>query len=76
MILVQLGNHMSLLSNNPIIGKCSLCGGDVTINLQGNRFLFTCLRCGSVESDERQTIKMQERPQEYIGFHEKHELLK
>jgi hypothetical protein len=72
---MQHGNLMNKLSNNPIVGKCSICGGDVVINLQGGRFLFTCLRCASVGSDERQIIKMQERPQEYVGFDEKQDLL-
>jgi hypothetical protein len=64
---------MNQLSNNLIVGKCSICGGHVTINKQGSRFLFTCLGCGGVGSDERQTIKMQDRPQEYVGIYDKHQ---
>jgi hypothetical protein len=66
---------MNKLSTNPIVGRCSICGGDVTINLQGSRFLFTCLNCDSVGSDERQTIKMQARPQEYVGIYEQYKEL-
>lgn len=41
------------------VGKCSICGGDVVYNNFGSKYLFSCLGCGGVNVDERQTIQMQ-----------------